>query len=1371
MKFSKIKKIKKRSKILVKAKLIAQQVENNFDEYQSLSIEDLKIRTDYLIDGLSKNKFTLDDIVVDAFSIAREIIYREYGMLAYQVQMMGAYIVHCGDFAEMYTGEGKSLTLLLVSFLNALTKRGVHIVTVNEYLVERDAKFAEKAFEKLGITVGYNTSKLSKDTKREMFAKDITYTTNSELGFDYLKDNMVRSIEEKVIRELFFVIVDEADSVLIDEARTPLIISGQPKEDFSLYVEIDAFVSELSKEDYKIDDESNTIFLTDSGVEKAEKFFQLDNLYSVENAEVVHKITNALVAHYIFANGKEYLVKDDKIYLVDQFTGRVLEGRSYNAGLQQAIQAKEKVKIEPENVVMATITYQSFFRLYEKLSGVSGTAMTEAEEFLKIYNMVVVRIPTNKPVIRIDKPDYIFGTKKVKWNHVVAEIVNRHETGQPILVGTASVTDSEIIHQRLNELGIDHEVLNARDNTKEAEIIKHAGEKGAITISTNMAGRGTDIKVDDEVRALGGLYVIGTERHESRRIDNQLRGRTGRQGDPGESRFFTSLEDSLFKRFATDRFAKASEKLEDDYYDFGFFSKLLDTTQKKVEGLNFDIRKNLMDYDHVLSLQRELIYKQRDQILLKTSNFAIINNMVNDFVGFQINNFKNADNTSLVDANKLVEFLNEKILKFPYFNTSLFASMPLMLAAEKVVAIIKKIIEVKYNILSQINALNVVDELLLVNLDQKWTKHIDKMTKLREGVNLRSLEQRSPLNIYIEDGNNLFEKMKNEIVFDTVTNLCYLALPNESVELTKALDELVNSDDFKKKDYDNQQKNFDLGLKVADEENEFSSNSNEIIEHQPVSTYKENNAPIIESFVNEDYSDDDSKNQQDFYELSQQDKSDLSISDYELQNGTSSANILESKSDLILKSLEEFTNDDLDPEQTPHVENDDNVFNLETDHLEEEIDAIELLGLNKKEEIETNPAEEQSNMSEQDIEKILEMPAFKNGEQSVSLGEYLDDVLDGMGISNEPDSESEKSDETQEIKEIDNIKQSESNLEIDNETVADEADINQYDENVIQLLDENEKEQIENEIKKSVIFGSSLDSDYEQYRQSVFTKNKTNNIDYEQFKELSDEEIESAIKPFYKLPNVTKRTPGTLFGGNLANKTPFILKNNFDLDSEQKKKKEQYRLENQASVEEMNDLLLLNDEVDRLEKILNKNSKISDDERIELELEHQIETENPVFYLEDIPADANLNEFVAMPNEQTDFDNKIENLEEVLNAEPEENDLASDKEIELDSIDEITDDPIREYILSGLPNLDEENPEVIKSIIKDPLKELKDVELEEREENDESSENSFIDKIKIVPKQFEDNEIIIEEINQELKPDVHNFNKDVIDYLKEKNNK
>lgn len=410
----KIKKIKKRSKILVRARLIAEEVELNRKEYESLTIEDLKIRTDYLIDGLANNKFTLDDIIVDAFSIAREIIYREHKLLAYTVQMMGAYVVHCGDFAEMYTGEGKTLTILLVAFLNALMKKGVHIVTVNEYLVQRDAEFAQKAFEKLGITVGYNTSQLNKQTKKEMFARDITYTTNSELGFDYLRDNMVRSMDEKVIRELFFVIIDEGDSVLIDEARTPLIISGNPKEDYSLYLDVDNIVSSLQEEDYFIDVESNTISLTDSGAKKVENYFGLKNLYSVESSEIVHKVTNALMAHYVFANGREYLVKDDKIYLVDQFTGRILEGRSYNAGLQQAIQAKERVKIEPENVVMATITYQSFFRLYQRLSAVSGTAMTEAEEFLKIYNMVVVKIPTNRPIIRIDKADYFFGTKKVK---------------------------------------------------------------------------------------------------------------------------------------------------------------------------------------------------------------------------------------------------------------------------------------------------------------------------------------------------------------------------------------------------------------------------------------------------------------------------------------------------------------------------------------------------------------------------------------------------------------------------------------------------------------------------------------------------------------------------------------------------------------------------------------------------------------------------------------------------------------------------------------------------------------------------------------------------------------------------------------------
>lgn len=836
----KIKKLKKKSKILVRARLIAEEVELNRKEYESLSIEDLKLRTDYLVNGLANNKFTLDDIVVDAFSIAREIIYREYGMLAYTVQMMGAYVVHCGDFAEMYTGEGKTLTILLVAFLNALAKKGVHIVTVNEYLVERDAEFARKAFEKLGITVGYNNSKMNKQAKKEMFNRDITYTTNSELGFDYLRDNMVRSMEEKVIRDLFFVIIDEGDSVLIDEARTPLIISGNPKEDYSLYLDVDNIVASLHEEDYFIDVESNTISLTDSGASKVEQYFGLKNLYSVDSSEIVHKVTNALMAHYVFANGREYLVKDDKIYLIDQFTGRILEGRSYNAGLQQAIQAKERVKIEPENVVMATITYQSFFRLYKRLSAVSGTAMTEAEEFLKIYNMVVVRVPTNKPIVRIDKADYIFGTKTVKWTHVIQEIVNRHQTGQPILVGTSSVTDSEIIHQKLKELNIPHQVLNARDNSREAEIVKLAGQKGAITISTNMAGRGTDIKVTDEVRALGGLYVIGTERHESRRVDNQLRGRTGRQGDPGESRFFTSLEDSLFKRFATDRFAKASEKLEDDFFDSKFFSRMLDRTQKKVEGLNFDIRKNLMDYDHVLSLQRELVYKQRDQILLKENNLKIIFNMAKEYASNLVYSLRNKDNSAIVDAAKFVETINNDFLKFEYFSQNDFENIILDSAKEFLLTLFDIIINEKIKILSEIGADSVIGEILLVNLDQKWTNHIDKMTKLREGVNLRSLEQRSPLNIYIEDGNNLFEKMKSDVVRDVINGICRLSLPNETNLIYDALDK-SKIKEFDKKKVQN--------FFIEDNQSQSSNLIDEKIDYDNQEYVSDNDSPMVEELV------------------------------------------------------------------------------------------------------------------------------------------------------------------------------------------------------------------------------------------------------------------------------------------------------------------------------------------------------------------------------------------------------------------------------------------------------------------------------------------------------------------------------------------
>ncbi|MCF0217762.1 MAG: preprotein translocase subunit SecA [Malacoplasma sp.] len=1380
MKFKKVKKIKKKSKILVKAKLIAQQVLNNFKEYQNLSLQDLQIRTNYLIDGLQKNKFTLDDIVVDAFSIAREIIYREHGLLAFEVQMMGAYVVHCGDFSEMYTGEGKTLTILLVSFLNALEKKGVHIVTVNEYLVERDAEFANKAFEKLGISVGYNTSKLNKDVKKQMFAKDITYTTNSELGFDYLKDNMVRSIEEKVIRELNFVIVDEADSVLIDEARTPLIISGQPKEDFSLYLEVDNFVSSLVPDDYVIDNESNTIALSDSGVAKAERFFKLNNLYSVESAEIVHKITNSLIAHYIFANGKEYLVKDGIIYLVDQFTGRILEGRSYNAGLQQAIQSKERVKIEPENVIMATITYQSFFRLYKKLSGVSGTAMTEAEEFLKIYNMVVVRIPTNKPIQRIDKQDYIFGNKKAKWNHVIAEIQRRHEVGQPILVGTASVTDSEIIHERLNELNIAHEVLNARDNTKEAEIVKHAGEKGAITISTNMAGRGTDIKVNDEVRKLGGLYVIGTERHESRRVDNQLRGRTGRQGDPGESRFFTSLEDSLFKRFATDRFEKASQKLEDEFYDFKFFSKMLDRTQKKVEGLNFDIRKNLMDYDHVLSLQRELVYKQRDQILLKTNNFEIINNMINDFVRFEITSYKNVDNTSLIDANKFTNFLNERILKFDYFDPALFANMSISLAAEKGIEILQKIVAVKYKILESINALNVIDEILIVNLDSKWTRHIDKMTKLREGVNLRSLEQRSPLNIYIEDGNNLFEKMKIDVVNDTIAALCNLSLPNESNELREALDSLVNSSDFKKKEFSSlkkvEQSYFDdISTNVSEFENFMIDET--VDKPKPITPQIVDNSQPLEII--------DDHNQ--VIELSnsgipivnniQSAKSDL----YKLNHNTSDVNVLDQKSLIEKQSLDAILDavDEQEKEFTTHEEVepllnfDENTNDIQLTNpfaLEEELEdqdtnvefseknneipiASEIESVNKdNSEAEVNesiePIDSDPKMSEDEIEAILSQPAFKEGEQPVSLGQFLDTVLQEMDY--EPDTQDE--DEAQEIEDSEAIEKAiEENpdlidlldSDVIKEFINNTATQESKPENDLQDLDDDKEEDetdeeiSKQEIKKAVVSDLFLDTDFQKYKNSVFSQKK-NEIDYQDVKnsiqQKSDAEIDKMINPFYKLPVVEKKAPGTLFGGRMPDNSPFkfqpniVSKKNDALDKEL----------NQASQSQLNDLLILDDEQERLDKIAYQQQNKDADYLLEQELKKQIEDESP-------------------------------NIEE----------LHSDSKIIIEPTDTKADIGLNNGI--DLKKLFNEPIEMIQSIIKNKKLYLDDVEknkilvsnseaIKEIQEKNESLQKANDENNK---SEENDSALLAEEDKQAKseKPiqQISNLQKDVIEYLEETN--
>ncbi len=780
-----------RRRILKKAKLLATKVESYVDHFRKMPNAQLSNMTNVFIKRLEKGE-TLDDILPEAFAVAREAIYRVTGMFAFKVQIIGAIVAHQGDFAEMYTGEGKTLTVVIVSYLNALSKQGVHVVTVNEYLVERDARFCAQCLNPLGITVGYNLASFRPEEKKKMYACDITYTTNSELGFDYLRDNMVRKYEEKVIRGLNFAIIDEADSVLIDEARTPLIISGQPKKDVSMYVEVDEFVKTLSKNDYKIEPESNAISLTDSGVAKTNEHYRIKNLFDFANSELLHKIKNAMTANFVFQNGVEYVVKENKILLVDHFTGRILEGRSYNAGLQQAIQAKEYVKIEPENITVATITYQSFFRLYKKICGLSGTALTEEEEFLKIYNMVVVPIPTNKPVIRKDLNDYVFSNKPSKWKHVVAEIEKIHATGQPILVGTASVEDSEDLSHYLRNKGLKFELLNAKNNAREAEIVKNAGQRGAITISTNMAGRGTDIKLGEGIAELGGLYVIGTEHNESRRIDNQLRGRSGRQGDPGITRFFISLDDMLFKRFATEKQDKANVKVEDDeYYDSWFFTKLLNSTQKKVEGLNFDTRKNLIDYDSVLTNQRELVYTQRNQILLGKENSDIIKGMVKVVAYDLARMFKNPDNEVHINANRVAEAINKSIFNAPIITYHFFENKTIEQGEKIIFEILWLSVQNRIKLLKPEAAQNILRDLMIQCLDYQWTSHLDRIIKIREGVQLRSLEQRSPLNIYVEEADWNFNEMKKNIAHQVIVSLHRIFIPKVNEELRKELEKIL----------------------------------------------------------------------------------------------------------------------------------------------------------------------------------------------------------------------------------------------------------------------------------------------------------------------------------------------------------------------------------------------------------------------------------------------------------------------------------------------------------------------------------------------------------------------------------------------------
>ena len=769
-------------KELKRCEKIAKQVFSYEDEMAKLSDDELKAKTAYFKD-LLKNGKTLDDILPEAYAVVREAAYRVIQKKPFFVQVCGAIAIHGGNIAEMKTGEGKTLTAVMPAYLNALSGNGVHIVTVNEYLAQREVDGEiGTVYRWLGLTVGLNIRDLSRQEKRDQYACDILYSTNSELGFDYLRDNMAVREEDLVqVRGLNYAIIDEVDSILIDEARTPLIISGGAKTSAVSYQAADSFVKSLSNEDYEIDIESKTIQLLESGVNKAEKQFNLKNLYELENVSLVHRINNALKANYIFTNGVEYMVQDGEVVIIDSFTGRVLKGRQYSEGLHQALEAKEGVEIKQETVTVATITYQNFFRMYKKLSGMTGTAKTEEEEFRNIYNMYVVEVPTNKPVIRKDMPDLLYCSMEAKINALVEEIKARHATGQPILVGTVSVESSEVISKILTHEGIPHEVLNAKNHAREAEIVAVAGQKNAVTIATNMAGRGTDIKLGEGVRELGGLCVLGTERHESRRIDNQLRGRSGRQGDPGYSRFYTSSEDDLLKRFGSDTFKSridmairlanggdTSLPLESK-----MFTKLVTNAQTRIEGANYDSRKNVLKYDDVIRKQRELFYDQRMHIIKDKTIEPIVNNLIK--AGVENAAFAHMEQVGHGKYN----INDEEITK--EFNNQFFGQGAVDIGVIQTLdenQICDYLTDIAFKKLEEKKAMfedEIYQEFLKVVVlrvfDTHWTEHIDKMSELRQGVSLQSYAQQNPFQIYQKEGVELFNKMMRNIETDVLKYL------------------------------------------------------------------------------------------------------------------------------------------------------------------------------------------------------------------------------------------------------------------------------------------------------------------------------------------------------------------------------------------------------------------------------------------------------------------------------------------------------------------------------------------------------------------------------------------------------------------------
>ena len=755
-------------KILAEVEAQVKPTLNYENEMAALSDEQLKAKTQEFKDRLAKGE-TLDDIMCEAFAVVREAAKRVIGEFPYFCQLEGACVLHRGDIAEMKTGEGKTLTSVMAVYLNALSGKGVHVITVNEYLAQRDAEWMGQIHKFLGLTVAVNLRSMTPAEKRKAYLCDITYSTCSEVGFDYLRDNMVTRVEDRVLRELNFALVDEVDSILIDESRTPLIISGSQRQTANLYVNADRFVKRLHEdEDYEIDIKGKNIQLTEEGIAKAEKAFKVNNIYDPENTALVHYIAQALKANYIMHNDVDYVVEENQVVIVDQNTGRKMPGREWSDGLHQAIQAKENVPIKSETVTMATITYQNFFRLYNKLAGMTGTAKTEEEEFLSIYNMRVVEIPTNRPVARKDEPDLIFGTKKAKYNALINEIIELHQKGQPVLVGTISVETSELLSKMLKERRIRHEVLNAKNHAREAEIIKNAGQKGAVTIATNMAGRGTDIKLGEGVKELGGLAVLGSERHESRRIDNQLRGRSGRQGDPGYSRFYVSLEDELMVRFGSDRMQGLFNQMGDMPIENKTVSKAISSAQKRVEGINFDARKALLDYDDVMRLQRETMYEQRNYILEHDDIHSVIDDMYRRVMGRIVGEHTTHDGKKdVIDYKGIVDSLKVigSEVKEDDINNLDVDECVNRLAEIAFGAYNKKIDE--FN--DQIKPLE--KTMVLRTIDRAWVNHIDVMSKLRDGIGLRSYAQNNPLQAYVEEGYELFETMMNSIS-DQVVVFC-----------------------------------------------------------------------------------------------------------------------------------------------------------------------------------------------------------------------------------------------------------------------------------------------------------------------------------------------------------------------------------------------------------------------------------------------------------------------------------------------------------------------------------------------------------------------------------------------------------------------